>query len=399
LSALSTFPSVAYLAYKTAVNKAIDSIKPGDTFNDDIFKTYSDNFSGIISNMLSGDKYAAKYSELLLNVNRFAAYKAYHATQQIARQWADADGVLRDVKQYKEAAKRVANKFNRYQVAEYNTATARARTAKQWIDFTSDEIRVELYPNLKWLPSRSAERRPEHIEFYDIIRPKTDSFWNDNQPGNLWNCKCDWEETDEGTTDKPKRAASAQQGLEGNPGETGEIFTKEQVYFKAAPAEAQIPISQAYYPDHIGKFRINALADKSEIVDNVATGRILIAHESNMQLVINPHISGKSNPEFTINGSIADAKRIKGYKGITSGFVKAKEQGCDAVIIDFNKHFDPSRPLNVNKITGRLLWRINDFTTEEIKSCYLIFGSRVAVIKRDDMIKNKIVEIIKGLNP
>ena len=160
-------------------------------------------------------------------MSRFAAYKAYHLTEQLKKkreEWGDGDD-------FKKVAKAVLNTFNRYQAAESNTATARARTAKQWTDFNSDPIANELYPNLKWLPSRSANPREEHIPFYGLVLPKTDPFWQHNQPGNLWNCKCDWEETDDpAATTRP--ATICAKGLEGNPAETGEIFGKECTYFK-----------------------------------------------------------------------------------------------------------------------------------------------------------------------
>ena len=81
-------------------------------------------------------------------------------------------------------------------------AVARTRTAKQYHDFTSDPISNELYPNIKWLPSRSASPREAHRVFWNRVWAKNDPFWNSNTPGSLWNCKCDWEETDEPVTDK-----------------------------------------------------------------------------------------------------------------------------------------------------------------------------------------------------
>ena len=176
-----------------------------------------------------GDKYFDLQAQLQSNVSRFAAYKAYHLTQQLKKKredWTNDDD-------FKKVAKAMMNTFNRYQAAEYNTATARARTAKQWTDFNSDTIANELYPNLKWLPSRSANPREEHIPFYGLVLPKTDPFWLENQPGNLWNCKCDWEETDDPAA-ATRPATIHAKGLEGNPAETGEIFTKECTYFKNA---------------------------------------------------------------------------------------------------------------------------------------------------------------------
>ena len=203
------------------------------TIHPDVYQAYSDNLRKAVGGVFRSDDYGDKYfdlqAQLQSNVSRFAAYKAYHLTEQLKKQrekWTDDD-------EYKKVAKAVLNTFNRYQAAEYNTATARARTAKQWTDFTSDPIANELYPNLKWLPSRSANPREEHVVFYGLVLPKTDPFWQENQPGNLWNCKCDWEETDDPAANE-RPATVCAKGLEGNPAETGEIFTKECTYFKQA---------------------------------------------------------------------------------------------------------------------------------------------------------------------
>ena len=222
----------------------------------DVYKAYSDNLRKAVGGVFRSDDYGDRYfdlqAQLQSNVTRFAAYKAYHLTEQLKKQrekWTDDD-------EYKKVAKAVLNTFNRYQAAEYNTATARARTAKQWTDFTSDPIANELYPNLKWLPSRSANPREEHQVFYGLVLPKTDLFWQQNQPGNLWNCKCDWEETDDPIDTKELTAedlAKAREedggihanGLEGNPAETGEIFTKECTYFKQAGTDTGTEVIRA----------------------------------------------------------------------------------------------------------------------------------------------------------
>ncbi|MCQ2275428.1 MAG: phage head morphogenesis protein [Bacteroidales bacterium] len=142
-------------------------------------------------------------------------------------------------------AKAVLNTFNRYQAAEYNTATARARTAKQWTDFNADPVANELYPNLRWIRTRSANPRELHLRFAGLVLPKNDPFWLQNQPGNLWNCKCDWEETDDPTNTNDLTPDELDEyrsdgggihasGLDGNPAETGEVFTDECTYFKQA---------------------------------------------------------------------------------------------------------------------------------------------------------------------
>ena len=123
------------------------------------------------------------------------------------------------------------NKFNRWLAAEYNTAVARSRTAKQWSEWDSSEER-SLFPNIMWLPSRSATLREQHIPFYNRVWAKDDPFWNHNQPGTLWNCKCDWQQTDEPVTPNNPNKTVRNQGLEGNPAKTGKIFTDEASYIK-----------------------------------------------------------------------------------------------------------------------------------------------------------------------
>lgn len=87
-------------------------------------------------------------------------------------------------------------------------------------------------PNIKWLPSRSVNRREEHEQFYNRIWPKDDPFWDHNQPGNLWNCKCDWQQTDEPPTDNNPTSRIQHKGLDGNPAKTGQIFSDNASYFK-----------------------------------------------------------------------------------------------------------------------------------------------------------------------
>jgi hypothetical protein len=127
-------------------------------------------------------------------------------------------------------ARRVLHTFNRYQAAEYNTTVNRCRTAKQWGEF-ADPDHMRLFPNLRWLPSRSATPREEHIKFYYRVWAKNDPFWQQNQPGNLWNCKCDWEETDAPCTDGNPTTPVRSNGLDGNPALTGQVFTDKHAYF------------------------------------------------------------------------------------------------------------------------------------------------------------------------
>lgn len=237
MAALVSFPYVYNLSKRELYEKVIRDVMEGKAGNihPDVYQAYSDNLrkavGGVFPQGNPGDPYFDLEAQLQANVTRFAAYKAWHLTEQLKKQrekWDNDDD-------FQKVAKSVLNTFNRYQAAEYNTATARARTAKQWTDFNADPIANELYPNLRWLPSRSASPREEHIVFYNRVWAKTDPFWSVNQPGNLWNCKCDWEETDDPVTDDNPTDAHHARGLEGNPAETGEIFGENCTYIHNSP--------------------------------------------------------------------------------------------------------------------------------------------------------------------
>ena len=112
---------------------------------------------------------------------------------------------------------------------------------KQWQQFNEDDHR-RLFPNLRWVPSRSATPREAHQIFWNKVWAKDDPFWQHNQPGTLWNCKCDWEETDDPvSTDEEKRLPNGRsvddctvkvRGLDGNPAETGQIFSDDASYIR-----------------------------------------------------------------------------------------------------------------------------------------------------------------------
>ena len=183
----------------------------------------------------------------LTNVTRFAAYKTYCATQDI-RRIADEEGGDMDY------IKAMFHAYNRYQAVEYNTAVARARTGKQWQQFSEDD-NVRLFPCIKWLPSRSATPREEHMPFYNRIWPKDDPFWTYNQPGTLWNCKCDWEQTDEDPTDGNPTSRIVKPGLDENPATSGQIFTDTASYVRCPGWEGRA-IVEGFSPvwEHINDY-------------------------------------------------------------------------------------------------------------------------------------------------
>lgn len=226
------------LANKDIFGKVIEEIANDYdvAINPTLLQSYTNNLikgvRGVFGGIKYGDRHYDTLNRLERNVGRFAAYKAYHATAQVKHALTSKGTKEQGVSR----ATAVLKAFNRYQSAEYNTAVSRSRTAKQWIDYTEGPA-ADLFPNLRWLPSRSATPREQHIPYYNHVWAKTDPFWKTNQPGNLWNCKCDWEETSDNPDSGDVKVTNPPASLEGNPGETGEAFTGKAVYFTASNHE------------------------------------------------------------------------------------------------------------------------------------------------------------------
>lgn len=243
--AIRTFPIIYDITQRELYRKVLDDLKNGTVkeIDTDLYETYGNGLRKAVDTVLGESEYGDEYFDMQMqmraNVSRFAAYKAYHATQELK----DVDPADIDKK-----GKLILNKYNRWQAAEYNTAVARTRTAKQYHDFTSDPISNELYPNIKWLPSRSASPREAHRVFWNRVWAKNDPFWNSNTPGSLWNCKCDWEETDEPVTNGNPNGTMSSKGLEGNPARDGVIFTDECPYVKKGGGHS---IVNGFYRDNL----------------------------------------------------------------------------------------------------------------------------------------------------
>lgn len=170
------------------------------------------------------------FTHFKANLARFSAHKASYVHRVVENELnspADGSGVS---PQQKAAAR--LRMFDQFQRTERNTAIARARTAVQFERFNQpDELR--LFPNLRWLPSRSAEPRPTHMQFYNRVWAKDDPFWNSNCPGTEWNCKCDLEQTNDPPTENANIHTPAPPlGLEGNPYHTHQLFTDRVSYIR-----------------------------------------------------------------------------------------------------------------------------------------------------------------------
>lgn len=169
----------------------------------------------------------------------FAAFKTHQQQKDLHEQLTDQEGMLKSFDQFRKDTEPIIQEYNvNWLRTEYDTAVRRARFAADWKRFEKDK---DLYPNLKWLPSVSVNKREGHRVFYNRVWKADDPFWNTNYPGNLWNCKCGLTSTDEKITEgrTPSGHDKPEPGLDKNPGITGEMFTDTHPYIKDAGKEAR----------------------------------------------------------------------------------------------------------------------------------------------------------------
>ena len=128
---------------------------------------------------------------------------------------------------------------------------------------------------------------------------------------------------------------------------------------------------------------ISNSSDKSELEDNKRVAYAILESFPDIQMCIRAHIIEylHKNPEYLINGLLSDRKGVHSPKGISDGFKKAKEQGCESVVIDLDMHLG-HRPLSVGQISKYIDWRRADFENDVIKECFVVYKNRAIVINK-----------------
>lgn len=128
-----------------------------------------------------------------------------------------------------EQVRQAIKRYNQWQAVEYNAISARARTARQFLMYQTNR---NVYPNLTWVRSRSANPREAHLVLVGLTLPIDHSYWQTNQPGNLYGCKCDWKQTRATPSEHVPSGVPPSPGLEGNPLQSGELITRRAGHFK-----------------------------------------------------------------------------------------------------------------------------------------------------------------------
>ena len=153
--------------------------------------------------------------------------------------------------------------------------------------------------------------------------------------------------------------------------------------------------------DYEERLLISSMADKTELADNIRCAKAILHTFPNDKIIIRGHSKERDvkNPEYLINGMMADRKGIAGYKGVRNSFQSAMEQGAVIVVIDLDKHLSQV-PLKTRELSRRIFWRYSDFISSRIEQCYIVFnGNATRIAKSSINSKEQIEELIKRLKP
>lgn len=71
----------------------------------------------------------------------------------------------------------------------YDTNLSVAYSAGRYRQMSTPAVKA-VRPYFRYLRSSSADRRPEHVKWVNLVLPQDDPFWDTHYPPNGWGCKC-----------------------------------------------------------------------------------------------------------------------------------------------------------------------------------------------------------------
>jgi len=189
------------------------------------------------------------------NVYQFSAAKNYQQLKDITLAMRDADGNLRNFKDFKDAAQKISFQYNETWLAtEYNTAIAGGQMAGRWVDF---EANKESMPNLQYVTAGDDRVRPEHEALDGVIKPIDDEFWDTYYPPNDYNCRCDVMQIPGDDTESGKELAEQDYPainplFKVNLAKENLVFPQNHPYFKGIK---DVPVINTFAVDNISGFK------------------------------------------------------------------------------------------------------------------------------------------------
>jgi hypothetical protein len=174
--------------------------------------------------------------KLLRNASFFSAHKTVKQCVELTKMLYEGER-KRGFREFKKLSKTVVKDYNQnWLKTEMNAVTRSTRMAEV---FRKAQDTIKQYPNLEYMPSRSANPRDEHKALWGIIRPVNDPFWSKYMPPSAWNCLCSIEPTDTEITSIPDELPEVPPVFAVNTGRTAELFGKSHPYYDVTKDQEQ----------------------------------------------------------------------------------------------------------------------------------------------------------------
>lgn len=281
--------------------------------------------------------------------------------------------------------------YERHLKVESDFATRGARSAKQWQSFEESK---EDYPNLEYLPSRSAEKRADHQKYYGVVKPIDDPFWDSHLPPNGWNCKCRVRKSDKEASEGEPKATIMPSGVVGNNGKEKKLFSDHHTFIKNVSIKGKkdvrkfieqqkraIPFGPIDYKSKIGgTVNVHPYADLGKDNENYINAKRVV-DEFGIDLEILPITSnvitgygknGFSNPEYrdVKKDQVGDLKSYDLGDDLEKTLETVKNQGCSFAVFHFRN----------NDYYERLVSHLNGLDND-LESIYIIHQEGVKKYK------------------
>lgn len=355
----------------------------------------------------------------------FCGLKTFHELNEAFPSLLDENGNKKTFERFLNDVRKIDETYNaNYLRAEYNFVQASAEMAAKWEGFMEDGDRYYL----QYRTQHDDKVRPEHASLDRVTLPASDTFWESYYPPNGWNCRCNvvqvlkrkYEPTphDEAMSLGEDALQTDKKGIfrfnsgkeqktvpDYNPytikrcrdcniakGKLNLDFVPENELCAACKLVHKCQDLRGCVPDEIfgNRLLISKQADASEIVPNTRAARALVSSFPDMTMQIRKDVVGfqVKNPEYLINGLIADRKGILSPNGVASGFNKAIKQGCSAVVIDLDMHPENFKELQTIKMASAINNRHMDFENGTIQECYVVFNGKAVRITANHFVSD-----------
>ena len=348
------------------------------------------------------------------NLWQFSSAKTLAELEYINSLILDKNGRIKPEHQFMQDVRKANILFNRnYLQAEYQTAKRGAQMAHLWNKFLEQK---EYYPNLVYRTVGDSRVRPEHAALNGVVKPIDDPFWKTYYPPNGWRCRCTVMNTAEKVSEGTFEDKTVKPEFHGNTALDEEILTSKGTFFKllnkdhkakinAELMKYNMPMEIAYHGKHKKKVFVSPFADENDLVSNVETAMVIV-DKLKTDVKIRAHIDsnivkGHKNPEYEINGKIADRKEVSSYTSIKSNLETAKKQGNHSIVYDVTNFKD----WKANEITKNLKGKIMNFKDKDwLHEIYFVNGNKAISFTKDELLDDYIsiikkLESLKSTNP